>query len=64
MTHLLEYCLLVSAISISLTYVCVKVLSQVEQSKCTDIKCCGMVCKRNLDVDARTVDIEAPKAHN
>ena len=50
---------LVSAILASFTFCAVKILHQVQNSKCQFIKCCGSECVRDVDVDLPEADTGA-----
>jgi hypothetical protein len=54
---LLELSLLITAVIGGCTICIVKVVSQLENSRCTEVLCCGIECKRDLTHNVREVKI-------
>ena len=58
--HLIEYSVLVGSVCMSVTYLLVKCLAQLNKSKCTKIDCCGISMVRDLSADFSDVDVATP----
>ena len=56
----LETGLVIGSLLASFTYCCVKIIHQVQNSKCKMIDCCGSKCIRDVDVDLDEVEVSQP----
>ena len=56
----LEIALAIAGILGSVTVCAVKILHQVQNSKCRFINCCGAECVRDVEVDLPEVQTSAP----
>ena len=56
----LETGLVIGSLLASFTYCCVKIIHQIQNSKCKFINCCGTECVRDVDIDLDEVDVDQP----
>jgi hypothetical protein len=53
----LETGLVIGSLLASFTYCCVKIIHQIQNSKCKFINCCGTECIRDVDIDLDEVEV-------
>ena len=58
----LEVAIVIGGVLASFTACAVKIIHQIQNSKCRFIKCCGNECVRDTELDLPEVEVQAPQA--
>ena len=56
----IETGIVIGSLLASFTYCCVKIIHQIQNSKCKFINCCGTECIRDVEIDLDEVDVNEP----
>ena len=56
----LETGLVIGSLLASVTFCCVKIIHQIQNSKCKFINCCGIECVRDVEVDLNEAEVNQP----
>ena len=56
----LEIAIVVGGVLASFTVCAVKIIHQIQNSKCRFIRCCGSECVRDTDIDLPEAEVQAP----
>ena len=57
----LEIAVIVGGLLASFTMCAVKIIHQIQNSKCRFIKCCGNECVRDTELDLPEAEVQAPQ---
>ena len=57
----IETGIVIGSLLASFTYCCVKIIHQIQNSKCKFINCCGTECIRDVDIDLDEVQTTDPR---
>ena len=57
----LEIAIVIGGVLASFTLCAVKIIHQIQNSKCRFIKCCGNECVRDTDIDLPEAEVQIPR---
>jgi hypothetical protein len=57
----LEVAIVIGGVLASFTMCAVKIIHQIQNSKCRFIKCCGNECVRDTELDLPEAEVDAPQ---